>query len=113
METGSSAIITFGFRTIARAMATRCLCPPDSPRRSMGERAEGLVPGPEARILGRGDHEFLPLLSRCRKPVNEEGLRDRAQHAVTGIERFIGVLEDHLQIATEFEQLTRLEGRGI
>src|SRR5437899_12328256 len=79
----------------------------------MRETVEELLPGPEARILERADHEFLPLLSGCRKPVNEEGLRDRPQHAVTGIERFIRVLEDHLQIATEFEQLTRLEGREI
>src|SRR2546428_842421 len=36
METGSSAIITFGFRTIARAMATRCrgLESGDEPARS-------------------------------------------------------------------------------
>src|SRR5437899_12573331 len=79
----------------------------------MRETVEELLPGPEARILERADHEFLPLLSGCRKPVNEEGLRDRAQHAVTGIERFIRVLEDHLQIASKFEQLTRLEGREI
>ncbi len=84
-----------------------------SPRQLMGETVEELLPGPEARILERADHEFLPLLSRCRKPVNEEGFRDRAQHAVTRVQGFIRVLEDHLQIPPEFEQLTRLEGREI
>src|SRR5207245_4815289 len=47
------------------------------------------------------------------QPMELDDHRTRAKHATTVTERFIRVVQHHLQIATEFDHPTRLEGREI
>ena len=84
IDTGSSAMITFGLRTIARAMATRCRWPPDI---SCGNRSRKSCPGrrplsSRARTTSsaRCSRSFvIPWMSRgseTARRTENRGLRD-------------------------------------
>ena len=95
-EVGSSQTTTRGLPAKARAIATRCLRPPESCR-ACGEQA--LVEAHRARRL-------LQPLARARCPRDPDELRERATddpaHRETAVERRVRVLEDDLKRAHLF-----------
>jgi len=98
MDTGSSATMNSGWRTIARAIATRCRCPPLS---SCGYRYNEVRRRSEFRVLERLRDQILPIRQGIRHAVNRQRLRDRIHHGEPRVERFVRILEDHLDASTE------------
>ena len=72
----------------------------------------GAVSGPEAHQVEKLEHPVEDLL-RCHLGVDPHRLADDAAYGVTGIQRRVRVLEDHLHTRSELAQLLLAEGREL
>ena len=97
MDTGSSATTNAGSRIIARAMLTRCRCPPDS---VCGYRVEQVGGRSQSDLLQRLHDPVTPIPGRA-DAMDDEWLGHDVQHPHVGAEAGVGVLEDGLGAAPE------------
>ena len=105
-ETLSSATISRGSSASARAMQMRWRWPPENScgwrRMCSGESPtrRKKLGDPVAPLRGLGD------------AVDRQRLGDEVAHGHPGVERGVGVLEDHLHVAQHRAHRRRREGRG-
>ena len=85
---------------------------------SAGELGRTALP----KVLGGGQttglegksHPFLPLLRGGRQAMDFERLRHDVEHRLLGIQRFVGVLEDHLRpLAQDHDPPPPAEARQV
>ncbi len=65
--------------------------------------------GFKARLLQGFDHELSPLFPRLPNSVNDERLGDGPKDIEAGIQGFVGILENHLEVAAEREQRSTIQ----
>ncbi len=109
IDTGSSATIGSGPRTIAEAMATRCRWPPES---GGVDRCESLRRPEVGEVAGFEDFHSR-LFRRLAASVNNEGLDHRFVNGLAGVERSEGVLKDHLYAPAGLSKLPPVQIRQI
>ena len=110
IETGSSAIRSFGSSTSAAAIATRWRWPPES---SCGIAVEEERRRRQPGALHRLAHLRLPLLLRPREPVHADRLLDRVADREAGVEGLVRILVDDLDLAPERPQRPRVEAAEL
>jgi hypothetical protein len=77
------------------------------------EPLEEILAGPKARIFERLDHEFGPLLRGRTDPVDRERLGDRVEDSVPRIQGLVRILENHLEVPSESEEIAALKAGDI
>ena len=107
IETGSSATSSSGSRMIARAITTRCFCPPD---RSRGYLVKNSSTG-ESPTRSRASTTRVRRSVADLMPWTRSGVRHRLLDGHRRVERGVGVLEHHLDDAAELAQLGAGSGR--
>ncbi len=106
-DTGSSATTSLGLRASARAMAIRCLWPPEN---SCGIPGQMLVA--QADRLDEGAHA-QPALLRAAHPVDDERLLQRRRNGLAGVERRVRVLVDDLHVPAEAPQVPGFQAKDV
>ena len=109
IETGSSATMSSGRSTTARAMATRWRCPPLSSCGKRGRKDAGGRSPTCSSVSMTWRRRSRPA---C-EPVNDERLGDAIEDREARIERLIRVLKDHLRLPPETQQLSAPAGHWL
>ena len=103
IDTGSSARITRGRKSSARATMTRWRCPPESWCGNRPRVSSGRSPTARRALLDQGPG----LGPRGGQPEPGDGHRQHVVDAVEGVVDLVGVLEDRLDLAPEAPPLPR------
>ena len=94
IEIGSSASTTFGSTARARAIATRCRCPPES---SCGYFAATAAAGTSPTVSSSSSIRAADLV-RGHDAMDPERAGDVMADPLDGVQRRERVLEDHLHL---------------